>query len=740
MGTDRGEERPEISESRPRGPLLRRALACAFVVAVLLVALHAAGVALPLIGGGGHGPPTADGAPSAIEEEGADGSGSDRPVLQAAPKPATHEDGPKAPVEATSIPLPAAKQVVLEGSVVRGDGHPARRARVTAVDGAGLSVSADADGNGRFSLTLPPGRYDLILRGGMDGSLVARGVRVEPGAKADLSFTLGGASSIRVEVTQDGKRYVGADVRVFLKFDGVQERLAEGKTDLGGTFVAETLPSGPYTVEVQVTDGVVYTRGLELAQDATVAFDLPGTARLSGFVGDAQTKAPLEARIDVGVQVNGGASVLATTRSDARGLFLLDVPRGKISSFLVVGPDEYAPFPMAREAGPVFQSLRPLQQGQAVEKAVDLRLGASVVGTVVLEGSESPVADLALRLQSSTGTVRTGTTAKDGTYRIVGAGAGRHQLLVATPGWYLTTPDRVEVPAPSGDGSTNVPFDVRVTSAGAVSGVVVTGDDRPVAGARVWLVGGQGTVRAARRAGRDLETTTASDGTFSLDDVPPTTWCRLRAAFGEAEATPSAAFRTMDGVPGPFRLSLQPTGTIRGHVVDVATRTPIDGARVRIDPIGEPDGRSSKTVTSGANGAFEAGGLIPGRWRLKAEKRDYLDVPAVEVDLTAEARVVEQDANVDSGLVVAGTVTDGAGNPLPARVSIDGTVDGTPPRDLHRQGRADARGVFRWQALRSGSYAVSVSMNGFRPARVDRLRGGEDRLRVVLEPAPPPGR
>jgi hypothetical protein len=320
-------------------------------------------------------------------------------------------------------------------------------------------------------------------------------------------------------------------------------------------------------------------------------------------------------------------------------------------------------------------------------------------------------------------------------------GPGTWTAEVVTPGWY---PGRgtnsVRVAAPAADGQPTVSvLDLSVWSAGRVSGVVVTTADTAAAGARVWLAGGGGIVRGARQAGRPLETIAGGDGSFSIDDVPPDVAIRVRAALGDAEAVPSASFRLADGPPPPLRLVVGPTARLHGRVTDLQTRDAVAGAGVAADPVGEPAGRGRRQVTADAQGRYEIASLLPGAWRVTAAlRRDFLPPDPREVFVGSEGGEVPLDLQLDPGLVVAGIVVDDAGRAVSgARVGLQGTEDGgASPVAVSRAAGTDASGRFRWTGLRSGRYAFVARRNGFQTVRLD-LRGGEDRLRVVLRPPPP---
>ncbi len=233
-------------------------------------------------------------------------------------------------------------------------------------------------------------------------------------------------------------------------------------------------------------------------------------------------------------------------------------------------------------------------------------------------------------------------TGEDGAYVARGVAPGGWSATVTTPGWYLEGPTRVRVQGPDASGRVaDARLDLVVRGAGTVSGRVTRADGSPVSRARVWLMGGGGVVRSVRQAGRVLETVTGSDGGFALDDVPPAEWVRVRAALGDDEATPSAAFRLRDGVPPPFVLILAATGTIRGRVLDLVTRDPVAGARVRLDATGEPAGRGERLGARG--GRRDVRGPGPGAGAVARHAGEARSLPVVRRD-RGDARVRRPDA------------------------------------------------------------------------------------------------
>ena len=721
----------------------RRLLLGGSVLAGLVAALLVAGVLPSPAFLGGEPSSRAQGGAAPPEEAGVDRDLEDDVDLAARPhvaraRPADAEGAtPAAPG-----PAPAAAPGGLVGVVLRGDGRPATNARVTAVSAAGVLTTAVADAEGRFHLDVPAGRYDLVARAGFDGGIFLRGVQAD-GRPLAMPLRLRPAADLRVEVSTDGHAVGDAVVRArFQQEGGAFLTVAEGATDVLGVVSADAVPSGAYVVEVTPRGGALYSRRLDVAGTTTAAFDLPLPVRLSGVVSDAATHAPVAAGVEVTVVTAEGLVVHVAGQAAGDGSYALEVPRGKPQAFLVTS-EAYAPYPSQPEVGPVLGALGGLHGPEAVAYDVALRPGAVVRGLVTLTGTKQPVPALSLRfVQDRLPAARTVSTIDDGTYAVKGLGPGTWRALIETPGWYAKNgTGTVQVAPPGADGAAGeTRLDLEVWSAGQISGRVVQPDGAPISGARVWLVGGQGLVRGARRAGRVLETTSGADGGFLLDDVPSTVAVRVRASLADAESVPSDPIQLADGVPPPLLLTLGPTIHVSGVVTALDSHEPVAGASVRVDPVGEPGGRGGRSATTGPDGRFEAASLIPGGWRFTPNlKRVYLPGEPKDVTLAADPREVAVALTLDPGLVVAGGVVDAEGRAVGgARVQLAGFEDvGSPPPEVGRTASTDPHGAFRFSGLRSGRYRLTVSRKGFAPAVLDGLRGGEDRLRPVLTPPPP---
>ena len=456
----------------------------------------------------------------------------------------------------------------------------------------------------------------------------------------------------------------------------------------------------------------------------------------TGFVRDAETRLGLEAQIRLEIDGPAGLRYRGGGAADASGAFALSLPKGRPTSLTVMSAG-HATFPAGREAGAALAAIAGLRTGPLTHD-VALRRGATASG--IAAGSDGHgVANLELQFRPDRGTPLAALTDASGRYRLDTLSVGRYRVSIVTPGWYLAaSPAQFDVPEGSSAGPASVTFDVNVVSAGIVSGAVVLGDGSPAAAARVWLVGGAGVLRGARNVGRRLETFTAKDGTFTLDDVPPIGGVRVRAAWGDGEALPSDPLSLASGAVPPVRLVLGATVKLVGRVTDLRTGDPVAVARINVEAEGEPLARGGGGAMTDAEGRYEITNRIPGRWKIVVNKKPlYLAGVPKEIELTAGSTPFTVDLVLDPGLVIGGLVTEGDGTVLVGvKLVLTGAEDGAASgQTVTRNANSDANGLFRWAALRPGRYALALSRRGFAPLTVP-LRGGEDRLRLVLAATP----
>jgi hypothetical protein len=628
----------------------------------------------------------------------------------------------------------ASGDVPLQAVVLGTDGRPASGVNVEIqwpiARGSDFAPirGQETDADGRFRESLPPGRYDLRFTSGRMGLFVP-GFLVD-GAAADVSFTLHELARVEVEVVRGEAPLAGT--MVLLRHATAIGLLGlAAPTGADGKTVVEEVPHGPYVLEVRTQGQVQAQRALDVRGDVAVRVPMPDVAVLEGRVRDGSGVGIAGAHLRVETRVRGDGvetTLSAEAHSEADGSFRLWAPRHPLR-LIAVEAEGHAPWPTPDALGPVLASIRGLAKGEPVVLDVPLSQGTSITGRATDE-TGAPVPGVVLRFTDVRGRAIEATTAEDGRYVAEHANPGAWSLAVPTEGWFPAGRFVANVPA---DGSA-VTLDVALVRARVLEGTVVQTEGAPAAGARVYVAGDGGMLRSARDARRDLETFADGSGVWRLEDVPAHRDVWLRASLGPLEAAPVFAPRRGTG---SLRLVLAPTGTIRGDVVDLATRERVPGATVRLDPIGDPPVRGSHRLTTDAEGAFVAPGLLAGEWQLVGQRgQDYLQPgEPVKVTLARDAPEVTAEVRLDPGLVFAGVVRDERGAAISdATVRVEGVPDGGQP--VNRWARTSLRGEFRITGFRAGSYRSTARAPGHRPAVLQPLRGGEQTLRFVLVAAP----
>jgi hypothetical protein len=184
-------------------------------------------------------------------------------------------------------------------------------------------------------------------------------------------------------------------------------------------------------------------------------------------------------------------------------------------------------------------------------------------------------------------------------------------------------------------------------------------------------------------------------------------------------------------VPAGIRLELNPTASVMCSAFDEGTRTVRNNVRVRIKPVGEPEGRPARSGTTNNKGELFLGRLLPGAYEFEALHNDYVPGPPVVATVKAGDENVPVDLPLDPGLTIDGVVRNAAGQAIQnCQIWVRGTEDGKRVRN--RSTRTAADGTFRLTGLRGGTYALSAMHGAYRPFSQQSLRGGERGLVVDL--------
>ena len=241
----------------------------------------------------------------------------------------------------------------------------------------------------------------------------------------------------------------------------------------------------------------------------------------------------------------------------------------------------------------------------------------------------------------------------------------------------------------------------------ALEGLVVDAEDRPVAGAGVWIAADlePGPARIRARTG--------ADGSFSIPCLGNARLVGARAAgHGPSYAVHLEAPAGSTEGPLSVRLELGAAGgSLRGRVL--AGNAPAAGAVVEIDPApGKQtyfeDGRTYDRpprirLRADAAGEFAAEGLEPGLLPMHARAAGWAPWSGfAEVVAGAPATL---EIRLQPGVVLEGRVQLDAGEPAGAGLLV---WSGTPPALAYTATRTAADGSYRLGGLPAGGFEAAV--------------------------------
>ena len=548
----------------------------------------------------------------------------------------------------------------IRGRVLDPEGEPVAGARVELSSGSrwmgAMSVDeavTDADGNYAFraqrigdELRLVA-KHDAYVESGEELVVIERDL-----ALPDLQLLP--AASVRGRVVDGaGNGVAGAEVslrKVRRDDEGafttriIEEALgsrgARAITDENGEFVVTPVAEGGYTLRV-AADGYPKYEGVEFFVDEGAEFDhaivrLQEGRSILGVVVDANgeplvgaevraTKANSSRVMMIGGMGMGGAGPRATT--DRNGRFVIEGLED-VRYELFAQKEGMAPLRRGGVTpGPDEVRLTLAAQGGVRGWVTDAATGAPVTSFSVGRGGRGlPGLDPEALLRSGgVGPVEH----PDGEFTLDGLDPGTHELTFKADGYVKQA---VTVDVPSGD---VVEVTVTLENGGALEGVVVDAQGKPVAGARVTEGNGESgdstiaVMIVADDSGEETSTvtlgeggvTTDADGRFLLTGLAPGKVDLTISHRAFRKATIQDALVVRNETRSVPRTVLTRGATIRGVVYD-AEGIPTRHANVLIWSLDEEGRRTGmpKFAPVAANGEYSRGGLTAGSYQVEAQR------------------------------------------------------------------------------------------------------------------------
>jgi len=169
-----------------------------------------------------------------------------------------------------------------------------------------------------------------------------------------------------------------------------------------------------------------------------------------------------------------------------------------------------------------------------------------------------------------------------------------------------------------GEERTGADIQLSAVPTATISGTVVGTDGQPAGGAQLSLtVGGPPLPVSLGLAGGSLGTSSAKDGTFTYNTMPPGVLrlvARKDKLWGVAEVTMSG-----EDIAG-ITIALQPTLTLSGQIVfdSSSARVPtiLSSVRLTLTPASRATTATAASRPVQPGGGFEIPGIVPGTYRL----------------------------------------------------------------------------------------------------------------------------
>jgi hypothetical protein len=595
-------------------------------------------------------------------------------------------DVPGPEVELTIAPVAR-----IAGQVFGLDGDPTPADIVLAGSGVWPARTVRAGDDGRFVLEdIPPGVYEVQARGADASARPRRGLVVDAGGRAFLTFHFEPGETLlgRVVDAEAEQPIAGAEIVVMEEALGVAPRAL--RTSADGSLRVAGLRASSHRVTVHA-DGYVPVVAEEWTPGTPLRVALEPGATVSGIVVDARNR-PIEgATLEVLGESTGNQPIALDGASVA-------FRERVFEAHAAVAPSSMGTLEVTADVPPIPID-GPMGEGLLVSDT------ALVAGTV---GGAPVIAPF----RAASGYV----TGSDGTFRITGVPPGHVQLLARAEGQAPGSSERVWV-APAGHRD-----NVRIVldPAGRIRGRVRDAEGEPVAS----------VVIEHRSDGDPWPRTTISDaeGAFVLDEVAGAITVR---AIAGARAPVQVRVDVAPGRTVDTTIELPAAGpTIAGRAVDERGHA-IARAQVRVESMA-PGSAPPRVAFTDELGAFAIDDAPPGPWRITADHPDYAQGVPVDLDAAPDPRSPVALV-LRAGVTVRGSVLDRMLGDAVAGAEIVLESATVPPQV--RTARSDDAGSFVIPRAVPGAYVARITSPRYGawsgPIEIAASRWGEVELDAI---------
>jgi large repetitive protein len=348
-----------------------------------------------------------------------------------------------------------------------------------------------------------------------------------------------------------------------------------------------------------------------------------------------------------------------------------------------------------RSAEPVETVLVPGEP--APDVTLVLAGGATIRGTVtgLPDGPRAGVNVSASGPRAWWGSARTGP---DGRFELGGAPPGTITLRASAPDFAAGTTRHARGSVTVAEGRGDVEAEIVFEGGASLSGRITRGG-QALPEARVVLDDARGDPAGSGR--------TDPSGAYRVEGIAPGTYT---ASVSASQGMGERIVRRPVRIDGAASLDVDlPLASLRGVVVDGATKQPLANVLVGVFPVGEPEGRFVRATTD-SNGRFFVEGLEPGTWDLKVRRTGYRE--ALESAVATEAGGDAGTIALTRGEGLELRVADGVYG-IPLRFASVRAKDGTGASVLSIRVPLDGEGRGEVTSLGPGRYTLAVASTGY---------------------------
>ncbi|MEA2599989.1 MAG: hypothetical protein QOF89_981 [Acidobacteriota bacterium] len=560
----------------------------------------------------------------------------------------------------------------------------------------------DADGAFAFD-AVAPGAIEIRAEAPRYQTAELQGIEAKAGQElAGLELLLPPAAAVEGRVlSPDGRPVPGAEITV------VQSDSSPGgfsglfaQADGDGRYTLEGIPPGPRTLEARADGYRRAVRDLEVTAGTTSTADLilERGFEVSGRVID-EAGNPVAS---VQITMIAGRDFFSGVLSDLSGAD---------GSFHFTGVQEGTFHLMARKAGYAASS-----QGDTVTvssasvSGVEVKLTAG--GTISGKLSGLEFSQLS-RVRVTASGFRPGQVDPDGAYSIPNVPPGEWQVEGSVPDTSLHAEGHVTLEP----GMAEAKLDLQFGKGFTLTGVVLR-NGAPLAGAAVGLA----------RTGTISSYQDASDhqGGFRFGGLDAGKYeLTVRTANG-------AQHKEAVEITGDREVQVDlKSASLTGRVLDAADSSPVAGAEVTLEAMGDRESRfHGVTTNTDSHGAFRVAEVADGTWKLRASHEGYSPAEK-EVRIEGEdADGVELSLSPTEGLTIEVVLPSGQ---VPERIRA-GVLDPSGRTVVAGYYPVGENGRVRLSNVPPGSWQIFVDSDYAAPASVAATVPGPA-VRVVLLPA-----